>query len=274
MFVSPSALGWIYAKSKLKNFKPPAVKRPKGVKAGIPPSWSKVPISAYKRRASRHPSDKIFPPLTPECCNFKLADRLYQNMGLQEKDWWRRRVKKPGASAYDVWMTEALYLLNRGLNPPRWPSISGGFSGYKAKSEPGWFVNPCRKSDIFFRAHLQVYNPFTPDYPHIEYRMLPSFEIPDGTPTPDRPYIWISTGYDEASNKWNLYNSFPLQDWEGAIVARKKTDKPYCRIIVYPFGQNHPEAKFIARTTTTFAWTSLRQDYLPWTKYIDGRPTF
>lgn len=79
-------------------------------------------------------------PVPPEvqscpCQAFKYCDLLYQQMTPEERDEWRRAVKRPVTSPYDLWMRECLTLVNAGEAPPDHPSASGGFSG--AEAEPG-----------------------------------------------------------------------------------------------------------------------------------------
>lgn len=65
------------------------------------------------------------------CRAFKVADLLYQDFDQATKDKWRKAVKKPNKSPYDLWMQECLTCFNAGRNAPETPSISGGYSNDK-----------------------------------------------------------------------------------------------------------------------------------------------
>lgn len=81
-----------------------------------------------------------FNPAKQECKNHKWADLIYQMFTPAQVGVWRRALKAPHKSAYDLWMMECLYLFNRGLSSPLEPSVSGGYTGKKAI--PGGPYNP------------------------------------------------------------------------------------------------------------------------------------
>lgn len=62
-----------------------------------------------------------------DCAVWTLADLQYQGFTIERRTEWRRALKKPNMSAYDLWMHEAIPHHLRGLNPPDHPSNSGGY---------------------------------------------------------------------------------------------------------------------------------------------------
>jgi len=61
------------------------------------------------------------------CNAYLVADWLWTS-GHLDKDLWRRAVKRPHFSAYDLWLYESIGCARAGLYLPDVPSISGGYS--------------------------------------------------------------------------------------------------------------------------------------------------
>ena len=169
-------------------------------------------------------------------------------------------------------MSESLWLLNRGENPPLSPTTSGGYRPDKATPNPGSFASPCRYSDILQRLQIQVSHRYPPSIPHIEYQILVSFRTPPGTPPADRPYAQYSTGYHHDANKWNPYNNGWIEDLPARRFTMRTYFLPYFRLLAYPLGPNHPEQMFVARTSLDIPWTSTEPETRPWSDWIDSRP--
>ncbi|MBA7699123.1 hypothetical protein ES703_107809 [subsurface metagenome] len=73
---------------------------------------------------------------------FKAADLFWTSNTIAWRKMWCDAVKKKAMTGYLLWMKEALPLLNEGSYAPDVPSISGGYTSYKAK--PGWSLSsPC-----------------------------------------------------------------------------------------------------------------------------------
>jgi len=68
---------------------------------------------------------KVKPDKLP-CKIHQKADELYQGFTEETKAEWRRAIKVPFKSAYDLWMGECMTCFFRGENAPSHPSISGG----------------------------------------------------------------------------------------------------------------------------------------------------
>lgn len=97
----------------------------KGSKTNIRPHLSR------QRRYKRDPKK----PFKKECQAHKYADWLYQQKDEDDITYWRRKLKAPHMSTYDLWMKECMFsFLNYGTSPLK-ASISGGFSN--AKVIPG-----------------------------------------------------------------------------------------------------------------------------------------
>lgn len=62
------------------------------------------------------------------CQSWKQCDWLYQMMTEEQRLVWRKAIKKPHMSGYDLWMKECVSLSVKGKNPPDLPSVSGGYS--------------------------------------------------------------------------------------------------------------------------------------------------
>lgn len=67
---------------------------------------------------------------TCPCKSWTHADWLWSH-GFVDTDQWRKAVKRPGMSGYDLWMREAVHLASQGHYFPHMPSISGGWSASK-----------------------------------------------------------------------------------------------------------------------------------------------
>jgi hypothetical protein len=97
------------------------------------------PYASSRVIAKRHRIWQLSQPWTepkPHKCScecFQLADALWQTMTEENRELWRAAVKAPQMSGYDVWMKEALYLCNRGINLPDAPGPGGGYSPINAK---------------------------------------------------------------------------------------------------------------------------------------------
>ncbi|MBA7536907.1 hypothetical protein ES705_29172 [subsurface metagenome] len=79
------------------------------------------------RRAARKHTDKSEWHQCP-CKAFTLCDKHYQQMNSDEKKKWKDALKKPGMSAYELYMKECLCSLIGNGHFPYKPSQSGGFS--------------------------------------------------------------------------------------------------------------------------------------------------
>lgn len=272
MLHSPSVLGFIFGRGKLQTFPPKGTRPAKGKTKGTPATWAKVPIAAYKSRSKHAPSDRPLRPITPECCNFRLADKLYQGLSTADRAIWKAAIKTRGMSAYDLWMSETLWLLNRGENPPAAPSSSGGFRPDKATPTGLYFSNPCRSSNIFLRFQVTVHYVWPPPVPYIIYRVVPSYQIPPGTPPEHTPFVLFSFGFQPSIQKWNLYDENWVIDLAARQITRPKTDLPYFRSFCSPLGPGHPELTFLARSSLEMTWTSLIPDLRPWDNATDAAP--
>ena len=62
------------------------------------------------------------------CESFTICDLSYQNMSGPDKSLWKAALKKPGMSAYELYMKECLSTAMRTATYPECPSVSGGFS--------------------------------------------------------------------------------------------------------------------------------------------------
>jgi len=71
----------------------------------------------------------------------KWADRLWVNL-MVKHDVWRKWLKAPHMSPYDLWMKECTECFRRGHYAPLEPSISGGFS--RRKVIPHYLFQPPR----------------------------------------------------------------------------------------------------------------------------------
>ncbi len=71
------------------------------------------------------------------CDAYLIADWLWTRRGFS-RDLWRKAVKKPGITGYDLWIMEACYLAKQGRYFPDVPSGSGGWSKYAAIEGRKW----------------------------------------------------------------------------------------------------------------------------------------
>ena len=125
MFSRLNVIATVVASSSSGTFpfwrkpKPPAAK-PKKPELAV-----QVPRKLGTKRAMKRKRSLKKEYTQGECCLFRLADRLYQQMPAAQREVWKSAIKAPHKSAYDLWMSEALYLMNQGKNPPDAPSLPG-----------------------------------------------------------------------------------------------------------------------------------------------------
>jgi len=95
---------------------------------GQTPSPRTLPWGFYKQRVTRtHKND---PPETYplHCFYFKYCDKAYQDLCPDQRASWRRGIKRPRISPYDLFMSEALRAAHERWPLPDAPSLSGGFT--------------------------------------------------------------------------------------------------------------------------------------------------
>lgn len=91
------------------------------------PSFSKHgPTARTRKKHSKdvHRTEKQKCP----CEAFTAADLSYQKMSDPDRLTWKKALKKPGMSAYELYMKEAISALINSGRYPECPSVSGGFS--------------------------------------------------------------------------------------------------------------------------------------------------
>jgi len=77
-------------------------------------------------------------PWKPDCQYWKLSDWIYQQKDPNDIAYWRRHIKAPYTSPYDLWMSECLACFFRTGRGPAGASISGGFSLTKLRYGGDW----------------------------------------------------------------------------------------------------------------------------------------
>jgi len=90
-------------------------------------------------RAHPHPRPPGLEKNHCPCKAWKHADWLYAN-GKVDATAWRKALKRPNMSPYDLWMRECMACFSKGLYAPDHPSISGGWS--RDKITPGHTYQP------------------------------------------------------------------------------------------------------------------------------------
>jgi len=78
-----------------------------------------------------------------ECKVFKVADTFYKAAGSGYYSIWEAAKKKRHISGYDLYMKEAMTLLNHGYSAPMMPTDSGGFSALHACPMPTFYPHQC-----------------------------------------------------------------------------------------------------------------------------------
>ena len=94
------------------------------------------------------PIDSVYPPPEPSepgppcpCNVFRECDKAYTALSTVEKKVWRDALKKPGISAYNLWMKEQMTAAMNAGKLVTCPSVSGGFSCQSlelAEDPPTW----------------------------------------------------------------------------------------------------------------------------------------
>ncbi|MBA7539852.1 hypothetical protein ES705_32137 [subsurface metagenome] len=77
---------------------------------------------AHKKDTHRTPRQKC------PCEAFTLCDLAYQRMSAEDKKIWKDALKKPGMSAYELYMKECISSMIHTGTYPDCPTASGGFS--------------------------------------------------------------------------------------------------------------------------------------------------
>jgi len=143
MLTGPSFLGHIIAGSGARTYHNADRDAARDGRGGPPSGMKKAPLPTYGRRKDGSPmqlhSQAAY--VTRRCHQY--ADHLYQQKSPANRKLWRDAVKRPGYSAYDLWMSEALTLLNQGKRPPDVPSHSGGFNTERVIEGTEHDVAPC-----------------------------------------------------------------------------------------------------------------------------------
>ena len=71
------------------------------------------------------------------CDAYLVADWLWCK-GMIDKQLWRRAVKKSHMTGYDLWIMEACALAKQGFYLPDVPSVSGGYTTWRAVAGSRW----------------------------------------------------------------------------------------------------------------------------------------
>jgi hypothetical protein len=81
-----------------------------------------------------------------------MTDYIYQLKDESDIAYWRKRIKAPHMSTYDLWMKESLATLAQYGTTPAKASISGGYS--IAKVIPGGHWVAPSPDNIFYGDNL------------------------------------------------------------------------------------------------------------------------
>ncbi len=105
--------------------------------------WVNSGVDNYGRpypqmRDMRHRAPHL--PFDQNCQNHKLADWLYQQKDDSDIAYWRRNLKAPHMSTYDLWMKECLATFASTGRVPSKASISGGYSIKKVIGGGDWIA--------------------------------------------------------------------------------------------------------------------------------------
>jgi len=84
-------------------------------------------ITASTRKGHKKDKGKT-PGQKCPCEAFRLCDLRFQQMTKEERDIWYKARKKPGQTAYTLWMKECISLAISTAHYPLEPSCSGGFT--------------------------------------------------------------------------------------------------------------------------------------------------
>ena len=124
------------------------------------------------------------------------ADRLWA-AALIDTEPWRVALTKPGMSAYDLWMREAVRLSAHGSYYPDYPSVSGGWSTNNLISGHKWQPPACCIPDYIDGWSIETrYS--TPTHHHVYVTVYAS--------DPRRPVIGIKQITVQ-------YWGYPIKDW-------------------------------------------------------------
>jgi hypothetical protein len=212
------------------------------------------PYASSHTIAKRHTAWQLSQPWVepkPAVCScecFSLADALWQTFDEAEKRDWRAAVTAPYMSGYDVWMSEALYLCNQGLNLPDVPGPGGGHSpvnaipgstpapasclppppliGWRCTRDPDWLCQECpfeeREYDTEAACLADCIEPPPPPYEdpdggHCGYCTGPTpqywtLEIPDHT-SPHLPAPGLYVLEQNAPNWCNWIEFYEYEGW-------------------------------------------------------------
>jgi len=177
-------------------------------------------------------------------CLFRLADKMYQQMPTPKREVWKAAIKKRHISAYDLWMSEALWLMNRGYNPPDGPSSSGGFTPARAIPRPGWFDNPCLTSNVLTRVDYVIADANPPDPALVLVRLLPTYHVRPGTPPIYYPWWITDVGLrwhpGDKLYTWVAGTQHYLSQAAECTIQLRKTDLHYACCHVYTYEEEQP----------------------------------
>ncbi len=153
--------------------------------------WFKTPARVSLAQEGLQPPSRFFLPTYRTRSCHRYADHLYSTSNPPNHAEWKAALKNPKFTAYDLWMSEALTLLNKGLCPPDHPSPSGGYNTERVLEGSEHDPAPC------FAA---------PHHRHLELHWSPVQIFPPTVATTWRiTDVWDSIPPEEETGSYAAY---------------------------------------------------------------------
>jgi len=160
------------------------------------------------------------------CKLFRLADTFYKAAGPAYYVPWAAALVRPRMSSYDLYMKEALTLMNAGYSAPHWPGPSGGWTTHAATPGPTFYPHPCavpapgQVVTGWFRWRLLPF-PTGGLYCNYEHHLEDQLQ-----PEPFPVTFSLRAGYRYHQGDWMLeaddvptYNDVSVPSWKTAPTA-------------------------------------------------------